>query len=88
MSDLYHHKYNVMELIIYKTNIRNEAALSKVAPYLNKAVGTANWQLDLSASDCKLTVYSPGIVNEMQVLDAVHKAGYKAVNLEDYYAIY
>lgn len=77
-----------MELIIYKTNISSEAALNKVAPYLNKAVGTANWQLDLSVSDRKLTVYSPGTVNETQVLDAVHKAGYNAINLEDYYAIY
>lgn len=77
-----------MELITYKTNIRSEAALGKVAPYLNRAIGTANWQLDLYNKDKKLTVYSPGIVNETVVLDAVHKAGFEAVNLEDFYAIY
>jgi hypothetical protein len=55
---------------------------------LNNAVGAANWQLDVSGVGNKLTVYSPGIVNEMQVMDAVHKAGFHAVNIEDYYAIY
>ena len=73
-----------MELITYKTNIRNEAALSRVAVYLNKAVGSSNWQLDISSIDRVLTVYSPGIVNEDGVLTAVKKAGFKAMNLNDY----
>ena len=76
-----------MELITFKTNISNEKALQRVTPLLNNAVGSANWQLDILGAEKKLMVYSPGIINEMQVLDAVHKAGFYAVNIEDFYAI-
>jgi hypothetical protein len=77
-----------MELITFKTNISNEKALQRVAPLLNNAVGSANWQLDIQGAEKKLMVYSPGIINEMQVVDAVHKAGFYAVNIEDFYAIF
>jgi len=74
-----------MELITYKTNIKNEAALSRVAAHLNKAVGSTNWQLDISSIDHVLTVYSPGTVNEDGVLTAIKKAGFKAINLNNHY---
>ena len=77
-----------MELITFKTNMSNERALQRVAPLLNNAVGSTNWQLDVSGAGNKLMVYSPGIINEMQVIDAVHKAGFYAVNIEDFYAIF
>ena len=56
-----------MELISYKTNIKNETGLQRAAPFLNRAVGSANWQLDLESPHRKLTVFSPGIINEMQI---------------------
>ena len=77
-----------MELITFKTNISSENALQRVAPLLNNAVGSANWQIDVLGAEKKLMVYSPGVVNEMQVIDAVHKAGFYAVNIEDFYAIF
>jgi hypothetical protein len=77
-----------MELITYKTNISSEAALNKVAPFLNLAVGSTNWQLDLKSNEKKLTIFSPGIINEMRVEEAMHKAGFRALNLDDYYSIY
>lgn len=77
-----------MELITFKTNISSEKALQRVAPLLNNAVGSANWQLDIMGTEKKLMVYSPGVINEMQVIDAVHKAGFYAVNIEDFYAIF
>lgn len=77
-----------MELISFKTNIGNESALSRVAPYLNKAVGSTNWQLDLGSSDKKLTVFSNSIIDEIQVEAAVNKAGFRAMNLDEYYSIY
>lgn len=77
-----------MELITFKTNISNERALQRVAPLLNNALGTTNWQLDVAGAENKLMVYSPGIINEMQVVDAVHKAGFYAVNIEDFYSIF
>ncbi len=77
-----------MELITFKTNISSEKALQLVAPLLNNVVGKANWQLDVLGAEKKLMVYSPGIINEMQVIDAVHIAGFYAVNIETVYTIY
>lgn len=77
-----------MELITFKTNMSNESALQRVAPLLNNVVGTANWQLDVSGAESKLMVYSHGIVNEMQVINAVHKAGFYAISIEDFYTIF
>lgn len=77
-----------MELITYKTNISSEKALQRVRPFLNSAVGSTNWQLDLNSSDKKLTIFSPGIVNDAMVIDAIQKSGFRAVNMEDYYSIY
>lgn len=77
-----------MEIIIYKTNIRNEAALHRVSLWLNKAVGPANWQLDINSSDKKLTVYSNSTINKSQVTAAIQKAGFKVMNLDDYFAVY
>lgn len=75
----------IMELISYKTNIKNEMALQRLTPFLNWAVGSANWQLDLESPDRKLTVFSIGIINEIHVEDALHKAGFRALNLDGYY---
>lgn len=77
-----------MELITFKTNINSTSALKRVTPWLNTAIGSNNWQLDIADVDKKLKVYSPGFVNETKVLDAVHKAGFIAINIEDFYAIY
>ena len=75
-----------MQLITYKTNIRNEAALNKIASFLDKAVGPANWQIDMNRH--AITVFAPGVVDEDQVLKIIRKAGFKAENMEDYLAIY
>jgi hypothetical protein len=77
-----------MELISFKTNISSSSALLRVAPLLNAALGSANWELDITSTDKTLRVFSPGKVNEKQVVDSVHQAGYYAVNTDDYYAIY
>ena len=77
-----------MELITFKTNINNASALQRVTPLLNAAIGSTNWQLDIAGAENTLKVYAPGIVNETKVLDAIHKAGFMAVNIEDFYAIY
>lgn len=77
-----------MEIISFKTNISSESALCRVAPYLNRAVGSANWQLDLNSGDKKLTVFSNSLVDEIKVEEAVNRAGFRAMNLDEYYAIY
>lgn len=77
-----------MEFISYKTNIGDENALRKVIPFLNSAIGSSNWQIDMENTDRVLTVYSPGMVDEERVILAIRKAGFKAMNMEDYYSIY
>ncbi|HMW26995.1 MAG TPA: hypothetical protein PK678_09665 [Ferruginibacter sp.] len=76
-----------MEIINYKTNINSEKALTRLAPYLDRAVGASNWQLNLHDEDRTLSVFSPGLVNEQVVVNAVHHAGFMAMNLDDYYSI-
>lgn len=77
-----------MEIIRYKTNIATERGLKKIAPLLNQAIGPVNWQLDLSSEDKVLTVFSPAFIREEQVTAAFRNAGYRAINLDDFYAIY
>lgn len=77
-----------MELITFKTNINSEAAIERIAPLLNTIVGKANWQIDISSSDRKLTAYSQSILNEIEIINAIHKAGFSATSIEDYYLIY
>jgi hypothetical protein len=77
-----------MEIITYKTNVSSEAALNKITPILNQTVGPANWGINLCSEDHKLSIYSPGRLNETLLKQAFRKAGIKAVNIEDYYSIY
>ncbi|WP_353548837.1 heavy metal transport/detoxification protein [Sediminibacterium sp. KACHI17] len=77
-----------MEFITFKTNINSESAVEKIAPLLNTIVGKANWQIDISSSDKKLTAYSQSILNEIEIISAIHKAGFSAISIEDYYLIY
>jgi hypothetical protein len=77
-----------MEIIRYKTNIPDDEARLRVAPYLNNAIGPANWRLDLNSYDKILIVYSPVLVNEEQVLNAVRMAGYRAASLDDYNSVF
>ena len=77
-----------MELLYFRTNINTEEALNRVAPFLNKVVGTSNWQLDIKSSEKKLTVFSNSSINDLLVEEAVSRAGFSAVNLDDYFLIY
>ena len=77
-----------MELISFKTNIKSVSALNRVAPFLDRVVGSTNWQLDLKSTDKKLTVFSNSIINEVHVEEAVNRAGFRAMNENEYYSIY
>ncbi len=77
-----------MEILTYKTNINSEAAMKRVAPVLNNLVGPANWQLDIDSLDKRLTLYADSVINELQISAAIQKAGFVAVNIDDYLAIY
>ncbi len=77
-----------MEQHVYKTNIGNEAALKQAAPILNAVVGKGNWRLDIHSIDKELTVCSSDLLQEDQAILPLYKAGFVAVNLDDYFLIY
>jgi copper chaperone len=64
-----------METTIFKTNIKCGNCVATVTPFLNKAVGENNWQVDIQNPDKLLTVEGATVD---QVKEALKEAGYKA----------
>ncbi|MFC5410543.1 heavy-metal-associated domain-containing protein [Larkinella bovis] len=64
-----------MEKLTFKTNIKCGGCIATVTPFLNKAVGENNWQVDTQNPDKLLTV--EGATADL-VKEAVQEAGYKA----------
>lgn len=58
-----------------KTNIKCDACVAKVTPYLNEVAGKENWQVDLKDPARVLTIKTD--VQSEQVIEALKKAGYK-----------
>lgn len=58
-----------------KTNIKCDACVAKVTPYLNEVAGKENWQVDLKDPARVLTVKTDAPAEE--VVEALQKAGYK-----------
>ncbi len=73
---------------IYKTDISGEAALQRVTPILNGVLGIGNWRLDVHTPDKELVVCASSLLQEDQAIEALHKAGFKAVDRDDYFLIY
>jgi copper chaperone CopZ len=68
-----------METTKFKTNIKCDACVAKVTPYLNESVGADQWQVDLTDPQRILTV--TGQPDPEKVKDALKNAGYKAEKL-------
>jgi copper chaperone len=64
-----------METIQFKTNIKCAACVATVTPFLNKAVGETNWQVETQNPNKLLTVEGATVD---QVKEALKEAGYKA----------
>jgi len=64
-----------METTKFKTNIKCDACVAKVTPYLNEIAGENNWQVDLKDPARTLTIDEG---DEKKVIEALQKAGYKA----------
>ena len=69
-----------METIKFKTNIKCDACVAKVTPYLNEEVGAGYWKVDLTDPQRTLTVTAESDVDE-KVKEALKNAGYKADKL-------
>ncbi|AKD05026.1 hypothetical protein POKO110462_06220 [Pontibacter korlensis] len=66
-----------MELIKFKTNVQNQDALSKVAPFLDKEESISKWNIDTESDDKILSVSGVNL-DPQTVENAVEKAGFKA----------
>lgn len=69
-----------METIKFKTNIKCDACVAKVTPYLNEEVGAGQWKVDLTDPQRTLTVTAAPGADE-KVKEALKNAGYKADKL-------
>ena len=67
-----------MQTIKLKTNIMCSSCIAKVTQNLNEVVGETNWKVDIQNPNKTLTI-NTGDVTEEEVIQAVEKAGFKAV---------
>ena len=67
-----------METLKFKTNIKCSGCIAKATPFLNKAVGEENWEVDLQNPDKILTIATDEAVSEEELIQLVQDAGYKA----------
>jgi len=63
----------------FKTNIKCDACVAKVTPYLDEVAGKGGWQVDLKDPERKLRITAE--VSEVDVQQALKKAGYNAERL-------
>ncbi|GAB3832037.1 copper chaperone [Pontibacter rugosus] len=66
-----------MEIIKFKTNVENQEALSKVAPYLDKVERISKWSLDTESTDKVLSVSGTDL-SPQTIESAIEQAGFKA----------
>lgn len=65
-----------METTKFKTNIKCDACVAKVADSLNTAVGDSNWEVDLKDPQRTLTI-SKSVPAET-IISALQSVGYQA----------
>lgn len=66
-----------MEVIKFKTNVENEQALARVAPYLDREESISRWKLDTSSTE-KLLSISGTDLDPQRIENVVKQAGFKA----------
>jgi len=66
-----------MKILKFKTNLKNQDNVSKVAPYLDNAENISNWQVDTESEDKILSV-SGEKIDPQKIENALQEAGFKA----------
>lgn len=66
-----------METLKFKTNIKCGGCIATVTPFLNKAVGEGNWQVDIQNPD-KILTAEANTATLAEIRQAIEQAGYKA----------
>ncbi|MHA4807251.1 heavy-metal-associated domain-containing protein [Flavitalea flava] len=72
-----------MKTLQFKTNIKCSGCIASVTPFLNKAVGEKNWEVDITKPEKLLTIRpDSAAVTSKEVTAALKEAGYtsEAVN--------
>lgn len=67
-----------MKTVQFKTNIKCDGCVATVTPFLNKAVGSDHWKVDMLTPDKVLTVELEEDKTGGDVVTAMKEAGYKA----------
>jgi copper chaperone CopZ len=63
-----------MDTTKYKTNIKCASCIAKVTPFLDKAIGAGNWEVDISNPSKVLTVSEPSSAKEIN--EVLRNVGY------------
>ncbi|HMX36470.1 MAG TPA: heavy metal transport/detoxification protein [Ferruginibacter sp.] len=71
-----------METLRFKTTIKCSGCLGKVTPFINKAAGEDNWEVDIENPDKILTVVPETGITGNDIIKAVEEAGYKAEKID------
>ncbi|MER2999196.1 copper chaperone [Pontibacter populi] len=66
-----------MEIIKFKTNVENEEALSRIAPFLDNEESISRWHIDTESQD-KLLSVSGNDLDPQQIENVVKQAGFMA----------
>ena len=70
-----------MNTMIFKTNAKCEGCLAKIEEILQGKISREEWNLDLSDSNCPLTVASDKLAAD-DVVKLISKAGFKIEQME------
>lgn len=62
----------------FKTNIKCDACVAKVTPYLDEAPGKDAWKVDTTNPDKILTINDEKGLSAAEIIKQVEAAGYKA----------
>ena len=69
-----------MEILVFKTNIRNQRQLSVIVPHMNNVQGIHQWNVDMHDRDRILRVQSIDVAPQT-IEGIVRRAGYKCEEL-------
>lgn len=66
-----------IEILKFKTNVKCDACVAKITPYLNRVEGLEEWEVNLNDPERTLTTKLTN-GDEDQIKTALSDAGYKA----------
>lgn len=70
-----------MKTYTFKTSLKCSGCVSALMPFMNELKGVEDWNIDLESTQKTLTVNAEEQLSELQIIEAVNKAGYTAEKL-------